>query len=230
MSQFSLFGAAAAEPSLDDLDGVLLAGGHWVRTRRGARLSVVVAERWRADALAAAFAAAGSGRRRRDRGRRGRLRRSARPSPPSSSEHAARWSRGANRPAAGVRADRRRAAAVGDRSRARDEVGYLLDRPRRTTRCTWPPARSCRGSAWPRCRSASAAGPGWRVTSARNGCAGSPSWSAPPPRRRRGPTGRARPDERPFGRVLYRPRLAGTSTSTTGETWRQGRRRRAPSW
>ncbi len=59
MSQFSLFGAAAADPSLDDLDGVLLAGGHWARAPGTARLSVVVAHRWRADALAAEFALRG---------------------------------------------------------------------------------------------------------------------------------------------------------------------------
>ena len=57
--QFSLFGAAAAEPTLADLDGVLLAGGHWVRTGQTARLSVVVADDWRAEALAEAFAARG---------------------------------------------------------------------------------------------------------------------------------------------------------------------------
>lgn len=51
MTQFSLFGAAAAEPGLDDLDGILLAGGQWVRNGRSARLSVVVPDRWRADAL-----------------------------------------------------------------------------------------------------------------------------------------------------------------------------------
>jgi hypothetical protein len=55
MTQFSLFGAAVAEPTLDDLDGVLLGGGHWARSAAGARLSVVLADRWRADALAAAF-------------------------------------------------------------------------------------------------------------------------------------------------------------------------------
>ncbi|HJQ42436.1 MAG TPA: hypothetical protein VJ831_05090 [Jatrophihabitantaceae bacterium] len=55
--QFSLFGAAAAEPTLADLDGVLLAGGHWVRSGETARLSVVVPDGWRADALAEAFAA-----------------------------------------------------------------------------------------------------------------------------------------------------------------------------
>jgi hypothetical protein len=53
--QFSLFGAAAAEPSLDDLDGVLLSGGHWVRSPTAARLSIVVADQWRAIALAEAF-------------------------------------------------------------------------------------------------------------------------------------------------------------------------------
>jgi hypothetical protein len=61
MTQFSLFGAAVAEPTLDDLDGVLLGGGHWARNAVGARLSVVVADRWRADALAAAFALRGVG-------------------------------------------------------------------------------------------------------------------------------------------------------------------------
>jgi hypothetical protein len=57
--QFSLFGAAAAEPARDDLDGVLLAGGHWVRNAGTARLSVVVADVWRADALAEEFDARG---------------------------------------------------------------------------------------------------------------------------------------------------------------------------
>jgi|KBSSwiStaDraftv2_1062776.scaffolds.fasta_scaffold07960_2 hypothetical protein len=55
MTQFSLFGAEAASPTLADLDGVLLAGGHWVRSGAGARLSVVVRDRWRADALAEEF-------------------------------------------------------------------------------------------------------------------------------------------------------------------------------
>lgn len=59
MTQFSLFGAAAAEPNLADLDGVLLAGGWWVRVEGVARLSVVVADRWRADALVEEFAARG---------------------------------------------------------------------------------------------------------------------------------------------------------------------------
>lgn len=57
--QFSLFGAAVAEPVLDDLDGVLLAGGHWARLGGTARLSIVVPDAWRADELAAAFVGRG---------------------------------------------------------------------------------------------------------------------------------------------------------------------------
>jgi hypothetical protein len=57
--QFSLFGAAAELATLDDLAGVVLAGGQWVRAANQphARLSVVVADRWRAEALRSAFVA-----------------------------------------------------------------------------------------------------------------------------------------------------------------------------
>ncbi|HEU5270848.1 MAG TPA: hypothetical protein VFU36_13060 [Jatrophihabitans sp.] len=53
--QFSLFGAEAEDPVLSDLDGLLLAGGDWVRAghNAGARLSVLVADPWRAAALGA---------------------------------------------------------------------------------------------------------------------------------------------------------------------------------
>jgi hypothetical protein len=59
--QFSLFGAEAADPSIDDLDGLLLAGGDWVRAERdtAARLSVLVADRWRASALQSELAERG---------------------------------------------------------------------------------------------------------------------------------------------------------------------------
>ncbi|MEO6700193.1 MAG: hypothetical protein ABI140_04935 [Jatrophihabitantaceae bacterium] len=59
--QFSLFGAEAADAVVQDLDGLLLAGGDWVRTDRGAaaRLSVLVAEAWRAEALLTELAARG---------------------------------------------------------------------------------------------------------------------------------------------------------------------------
>lgn len=55
--QPSLFGAEAADPVIEDLDGVLLAGGDWVRTDRdsAARLSILVAEQWRAEALRSEF-------------------------------------------------------------------------------------------------------------------------------------------------------------------------------
>jgi hypothetical protein len=60
--QFSLFGAAAIEPSRADLDGLLLAGGKWVRSGSAdparadvpagrARLSVLLAAGWRVPAL-----------------------------------------------------------------------------------------------------------------------------------------------------------------------------------
>ena len=57
--QFSLFGAEAAFPVLADLDGVLLGGGHWLSSSSGARLSVVVTDQWRVDALTDAFLSLG---------------------------------------------------------------------------------------------------------------------------------------------------------------------------
>lgn len=57
--QFSLFGAEAAVPVLADLDGVLLGGGHWLAAGERARLSVVVADPWRVDALRDAFMSLG---------------------------------------------------------------------------------------------------------------------------------------------------------------------------
>jgi len=55
--QYSLFGAEAADPAIEDLDGLLLAGGDWVRTgvAAAARLSVLVSHRWRAEALQTEF-------------------------------------------------------------------------------------------------------------------------------------------------------------------------------
>jgi hypothetical protein len=59
--QFSLFGAAVAEPALDDLAGIVFAGGDWVRNGDGARLSVVVDADWRVSALLGAFSELGVG-------------------------------------------------------------------------------------------------------------------------------------------------------------------------
>jgi hypothetical protein len=56
MSQLSLFGAAAREPALADLEGLLAGNGQAVRRGESARFSVVVEERWRVDVLVAALA------------------------------------------------------------------------------------------------------------------------------------------------------------------------------
>jgi hypothetical protein len=167
VTQFSLFGAEASTPALDDLDGVLLAGGHWVRSATGARLSVVVADRWRADALAAAFtergvsgadpvvdAEAGFGVRTAFR--------------TELVEAAARWRRGANEglPAGFVLeagALRLWAIAAG----RRDDSGYLL-----ATTHADDAIHHAAGAQLSRLGVAAAAlsqrpGPGWRITSVR---------------------------------------------------------------
>jgi hypothetical protein len=56
MSQLSLFGAAAREPVLADLEGLLAGNGQLARRGDAARLSVVVEEQWRVDVLVAALA------------------------------------------------------------------------------------------------------------------------------------------------------------------------------
>jgi hypothetical protein len=167
VTQFSLFGAEATSPELTDLDGVLLAGGHWVRSPAGARLSVVVTDRWRADALAAAFgernvggpdpvvpAASGLGVRTAFR--------------PELGEHAARWTRGANQelPSGfrlGAGGLRLWAIAAG----RLDDVGYLL-----ATADADDPIHQAAGAQLSRLGVAAVSlaqrgGPGWRVTSAR---------------------------------------------------------------
>jgi hypothetical protein len=167
VTQFSLFGAEAASPDLVDLDGILLAGGHWARSAEGARLSVVIADRWRADALAGAFddrgvgvpdaivpAEAGFGVRTAFA--------------PELLPHAARWTRGANQ---GVPAGlaltpgglRLWAIATG----RRDDVGYLL-----ATAEADDPIHRAAGAQLARLGVAAVSlayrgGPGWRVTSAR---------------------------------------------------------------
>jgi hypothetical protein len=59
MSQLSLFSAAAREPRLTDLEGLLAGPGQVVRRGDAARISVVVTDGWRVDALGAAFGALG---------------------------------------------------------------------------------------------------------------------------------------------------------------------------
>lgn len=50
-----MFSAETDEPSIDDLAGVLATAGQIVLTAQGVRLSVVVADDWRAHALAVEF-------------------------------------------------------------------------------------------------------------------------------------------------------------------------------
>jgi len=57
MSQMSLFSAAAREPRVTDLDGLLAGPGQVVRRGTAARISVVVGEAWRVAALTAELAA-----------------------------------------------------------------------------------------------------------------------------------------------------------------------------
>lgn len=172
MSQFSLFGAAAAEPSLEDLDGVLVAGGHWARRGATARLSVVVATRWRADALAAEFAVRG-------------VAAGADSVVPAAdgwsvrtafgaelSTNAARWSRGANEgppPGFVLTAGGLRLWAVA--AGAREDTGYLLSTGRADA-AAHAQVHTAAGAQLSRLGLAAISighrgGPGWRITSSK---------------------------------------------------------------
>ncbi|MFW0789414.1 hypothetical protein [Gordonia sp. CPCC 205333] len=59
MSQIAMFSADTDEPALADVAGLLAANGQSVHTATGARVSVVVADQWRADVLVAELTAAG---------------------------------------------------------------------------------------------------------------------------------------------------------------------------
>ena len=169
MSQFSLFGAAAATPALDDLDGVLLGGGHWVRTGPSARLSVVVAERWRADALAEEFA----------------LRRVGGDVVPADSSagdgwsvrtafstalmpHATRWSRGANEgppPGFDLTPGGLRLWTIA--SGRTDEVGYLLGTANADSALHLAAGAQLSRQGLAGVSLSQRPGPGWRITSAK---------------------------------------------------------------
>ncbi len=167
MTQFSLFGAEATAPTPADLDGLLLAGGHWVRSAAGARLSIVVADRWRADALAAAFAERGVG------GPEAVVPAEAgfgvrTAFTPALDDAASRWRRGANEGLPpgfqlGAGGLRLWAIAVG----RRDDVGYLL-----ATAEPDDPIHRAAGAQLARLGVAAVSlaqrgGPGWRITSAK---------------------------------------------------------------
>lgn len=59
MAQLSLFSAAAREPQVGDLEGLLAGPGQVVRRGDAARISVVVEDRWRVSGLVAELAALG---------------------------------------------------------------------------------------------------------------------------------------------------------------------------
>lgn len=59
MAQLSLFSTDNSAPSVDDLSGMLAAPGQSQHVADGARISAVVAERWRAEALQAGITGAG---------------------------------------------------------------------------------------------------------------------------------------------------------------------------
>jgi len=165
--QFSLFGAAAAQPCLDDLDGVLLGGGHWVRVGPDARLSAVVADRWRADALHTAFWERGVGETAAPivAAEEGWAVRTA--VTPVLVESAARWTRGANQgPPAGFTVTPGGLRLWAITAGRRDESGYLF--------ATAEPddvVHSAAGSQLSRLGLAAVSltarggGPGWRITS-----------------------------------------------------------------
>ncbi len=167
MTQYSLFGAAVAEPVLDDLDGLLVAGAQWVRSGSAARLSVVVAERWRADALVADFARLGiSGPDAVVAAEAGFGVRTAFTT--TLVPHALRWTRGAGRRVPpdfhlGVGGLRAWAIAAG----RTDEGGYLL-----ATQTDDDPLHRFAGGQLARLGVTAVSlgrrgGPGWRVTSTR---------------------------------------------------------------
>ena len=164
--QFSLFGAEATAPTLDDLAGVLLAGGHWARAGAGpARLSVLVDDPWRQDALVAEFALRGlAGEAVEEDGRL--VARTA--FEPTLSELAGQWIRGASiapPPDLVLTAGGLRLWAIAA-GRA-DEVGYLL-----ATAAHDDLVHRAAGAQLARLGAAGVSlgergGPGWRITGAK---------------------------------------------------------------
>jgi hypothetical protein len=165
--QFSLFGAAVAEPGLADLDGVLLAGGHWVRSGPTARLSIVVADPWRATALSGAFVERGvadqQGIRDAEFGYAVRTEFMT-----ELSVHALRWTRGANEgPPPGFLLSPGGLRLWAIASGRMDQAGYVL-----ATADADDSVHQAAGSQLARLGLAavslsSRGGPGWRITSAR---------------------------------------------------------------
>jgi hypothetical protein len=169
--QFSLFGAQAADAVLTDLDGLLLAGGDWVRAERGwaARLSVLVDRPWRADALMSELDGRGLGC--DTVPAPGGLIAVRTPITDLLRAHAERWTRGASLrvpadlalSASGLRLW----AIAAGRS---DETGYLLMTPGERaddSSVHRAAGRQLANLGLPAASLTGRGGPGWRITSAR---------------------------------------------------------------
>jgi len=166
--QFSLFGAEAADPLIADLDGLLLAGGDWVRTEGHgrARLSVLVADEWRARALREELAERHLGSDTAD-APNGLIAVRTELSP-SLVEQASRWTRGASLrlPAdLALSASGLRLWAIA--SGKRDDLGYLLTVPE-----LHGELHRAAGAQLARLNLTAVdiglrGGPGWRITSAK---------------------------------------------------------------
>ena len=59
MGQLSFFSAETEQPAYADLAGLLAAHGQAVRSETGTRVSIVVADRWRAEQIVVEIRAAG---------------------------------------------------------------------------------------------------------------------------------------------------------------------------
>lgn len=59
MGQLSFFSAETEQPAYADLAGLLAAHGQAVRSETGTRVSIVVADRWRAEQIVVEMRAAG---------------------------------------------------------------------------------------------------------------------------------------------------------------------------
>jgi hypothetical protein len=165
MSQFSLFGAAAASPELADLDGVLLGGGHWVRTGPAARLSVVVADRWRADAMTEEFELRGVGGDTVAAADGWSVRTAF---AEALMPHAARWSRGANEgPPPGFTLTPAGLRLWTIATGCADEAGYLLGTARGDGALHLAAGAQLSRQGLAAVSLSQRPGPGWRITSAR---------------------------------------------------------------
>lgn len=184
--QFSLFGAESVAPTLDDLAGVLLGGGHWVSrvdgasgAGRPARLSVLVDDPWRQDTLIVEFTVRGlTGEAVEENGRR--VARTA--FEPVLGEMAGRWIKGASiAPPADLALSAGGLRLWAICAGRQDEAGYLLG-----TASHDDPAHRVAGAQLAHLGLAGVSlgergGPGWRITGTKRRHRLAELVGAPPP-------------------------------------------------